>query len=381
MIKAYKYRIYPTEKQAILIDKTIGVCRLVYNLGLEIRMYAWKTQNRSVSAYDLCSQLKDLRKDFPWVAEVDSQALQASLLHLDKAYRMFFKGGGYPNFKSKKQGSQCYKVRGGTRKIDWDTSMLSIPKIKNIPIVLSRKFEGEIKIISISKTRTNKYFASIVVDNKLSQPIKPPTDYSKSIGIDVGINSYIVTSTGNKFAPNLKLRASLDRLKCLQARASKKTKGSKNLRKANFKIAAIHEKIRNQRHDYIHKCTTALIRDSQTESFVIESLNVKGMVKNKTLARAISDVSFGEFFRQMQYKCDWAGKNLMRIDQFAPSSKKCSSCGKVNMELTLDDRNWNCANCGENHDRDINAAKNIRWYGFNEFKSPEDIRVEPVESQ
>jgi len=198
------------------------------------------------------------------------------------------------------------------------------------------------------------------------------------VGIDLGIKSFVVTSDGRFYEPNRFLKNSLARLKCLQRRASRKKKGSNNRKKANLCVAILHEKITNQRADYIHKITTGLIRDNQAETFVIEDLNVVGMLKNRKLSQAISDVSFGEFFRQLAYKCEWYGKNLIQIGRFEPSSKTCSDCGAINDAITLADREWTCEKCGSAHDRDLNAAKNIKAMGLKQY-SPEGIRVEPVE--
>lgn len=383
MLRAYKYRLYPTPEQLAAIDRSIGVCRLVYNLALEVKIRAWQSAQINLSSISLCYQLVDLKKEYPWIAEVDAQALQASVRKLDNSFKGFFKGKGFPKFKSKR-GRQSFHCQNNTRKIDWANSTLTIPKIKNIPIILSRRFEGNIKTVTISRTTTGKHYASILVETPCDTPVKPFFKPDKSIGIDVGIKSFVVTSDGRSFEPNRFLKNSLKRLKCLQRRASRKKKGSKNLNKANFKVALLHEKITNQRVDYCHKVTTQLIRDNQAESFVIEDLAVVNMLKNGKLAQAISDVSFGEFFRQMKYKCEWYGKNLIIIDRFAPSSKRCADCGKINDELTLADREWTCE-CGAHHDRDYNAAKNIKYFGLQQTifnnKTPAGSRDEPVESR
>lgn len=225
-------------------------------------------------------------------------------------------------------------------------------------------FDGKIKTVNINKTPTGKYYASIVVDDGLLMPIKKTITREGAIGIDVGIKSYIVTSDNTTYAPNRKLKENINRLNCLKRRLARKLKGSKNRGKANKKYARLHERVANQRLDYIHKSTHKIISDNQANTFVVEDLNISGMLKNKTLSQAISDVSFGEFFRQMKYKCDWVGKNLITIGRFFPSSKSCSNCGFVNDLLTLDDRIWACSDCGSIHDRDFNAAINIRNQGI-----------------
>jgi putative transposase len=259
----------------------------------------------------------------------------------------------------------------------FERGLLTIPEIKDIPIVLCRRFSGQIKTITISRSPAKKHYASILVDNKEPLPVKPAIKPRTSIGIDMGIKNFAVTSNGFFYEPNRHLKESLARLQCLQKRVSKKKKGGNNRKKANLCVAKLHERIANRRNDYIHKITSQLIRDNQAETFMMESLNIAGLVKNRKLSQAISDVSIGEFFRQMEYKCNWYGKNLVKIGRFEPTSKTCSVCGEINETLTLADRWWTCANCHSTHDRDLNAAKNIRRVGL--IQSGEGISGEPVE--
>lgn len=381
MLRAYKYRIYPTKDQQSKIDRTIGVCRLVYNLALETKIRAWQSAKINLSALGLCYQLVELKKAYPWMAEVDSQAILASVMRLDKTFKNFYLGNGFPKFKNKKS-RQSFQCPNNTRKINWEKSTLAIPKIKDIPIELSRKFEGKIKIVTILKTPTEKYFASVLVETNQEKTEPKQIISETTIGIDIGIKSFVVTSDDKFFEPNRKLKENIQRLKVLQHRTSCKKKGSNNRKKSNLRVARLHEKIANQRADYVHKITTGLIRDNQTETFVIEDLNVVGMVKNRKLSQALSDVSFGEFSRQMKYKCEWYGKNLIVINRFAPSSKRCFNCGEINHSLTLADRVWACQ-CGNQCDRDENAARNIKYFGLEQTifknKTPEGIRNEPVE--
>lgn len=377
MLRAFKYRIYPNREQSEFINRTIGVCRFIYNLALETKLYAYKSHGKSLSAIDLCYQLIDLKKEYSWISAIDSQAAQASVKKLDKSFQNFFRGNGFPKFKSKRNGGS-FQCPNNTRKIDWENSTLTIPKIKNIPIVLSKKFEGKIKTITISRTPTGKYFASILVEMETIKFVPKKILPETTIGIDLGIKSFAITSDGRSFEANRKLKNNLARLKCLSRRVSKKKKASNNRKKANKCVAILHEKITNQRTDYIHKVTTGLIRDNQTETFVIENLNVVGMLKNRKLSQAISDVSFGEFVRQMKYKCDWYGKNLIMIGRFQPTSKMCSCCKMINETLTLAEREWICASCGTLHDRDFNAAINIRNAGLKQY-SLRGTEDEPVE--
>jgi len=349
-----------------MIEKTLGVCRLLYNLGLETKIRAWQSAQKRLSAIDLCYQLPELKEAYPWMNDVDSQAVQASVKKLDNAFEGFFKGKGFPKFKNKR-GRQSFQCPNNTRRVDFEKGTVTVPKIQNIKAAISRTFEGQIKTITISRTPTGKYFASVLVDNKSQLPPKPIVKPQTAIGIDIGIKSFAVTSNGKFFEPNRFLKNSLRRLQCLQRRASRKKKGSNNRKKANLCVAILHEKIANQRADYINKITIALCRDSQADTLVIEDLNVSGMLKNHKLAQAISDVSFGELVRQMRYKCEWYGKNLIQIGRFEPSSKTCSACGHIKQDLTLADREWTCEACGSTHDRDLNAAKNIKQMGLEKY--------------
>jgi putative transposase len=366
MFKSYQYRLYPTAQQAQTFDQWISVCRFVYNLALETKINAWKSANKNLTAYDLCKQLKEL-KTVDWVADVDSQALYNEMDKLEKAYKGFFKGNGFPRFR-KKSGVGSFSCHGNKREVNWETGMLTIPKIKDIPINLTRKFEGKIKTVTISRSATGKYYASILVDNGVELPtpkeIKPET----SIGIDVGISNLVVTSTGDVY-PNIRsLKSNLDRLKVLQRRASRKKKGSQNRRKANKRVAVLHERIRNIRVDHIHKITSALVKtkihDSQVESIMVEDLNVAGMMKNRNISQAISDASLSEIMRQLDYKCKWEGINFVKIGRFDPSSKLCNNCGTKNDDLKLSDRIWTCGSCGSTHNRDLNAALNVKDLGL-----------------
>jgi putative transposase len=384
MLKAYKYRLYPTTEQQKLLDQHFGCCRLVYNLALEVRIQAWQAANKYVSHTALQEQLVGLKKEYSWLYDVNAQGLQSKFLHLDNAYQKFFKGAGFPKFK-KKSGYQSYQCPQNV-KVNFDAGTIFIPKIKEVPAVISRAFEGQVKTCTVSRTATGKYFISVLVDNKKAAHAKPAIIPDTTIGIDVGIKSFVVTSDGRRFEPNRKLKENLRRLQCLQRRASRKKKGSKNYKKATKCVAILHEKITNQRTDYIQQTTTRLIRDNQTDSLVIENLCVAGMLKNEKLAQAISDVSFGKFFEVLKYKCREYGRNLIVIDRFAPSSKRCSCCGVINEALTLADREWTCAACGAEHDRDENASKNIKWYGLQQtiFKEPSPegtVRGGPVESR
>lgn len=379
MLKAYKYRIYPTASQAAQIGKTFGCCRLMYNLALQCKIDAYKANGTKLSAFDLCYQLVDLKKEYEWLKEVDSQALQAAVKNVDKAFKGFFEGSGYPKYKSK-FGTQSFQSPSPmSKKIDFDKGFISMLKLKNVPIRISRRFEGKMKTITISKTPTGKYFASILVDNGVKEAELKTINPETTIGLDTGIKSFVISSDGRTFEANRKLKENLQRLKCLQRRASRKKKGSNNRKKANKAVAILHEKITNKRLDYIHKVTHELTSDNQATSCIcIEDLNVSGLLKNHKVAQAISDISLSNFYEILTYKCKWRGINLIKIDRFAPSSKRCSTCGSIKEKLSLSEREWTCENCSSTHDRDANAAENIKWYGL-EKHSPMGSRGEPAE--
>lgn len=354
---------------------------MVWNLALEVKRTAWQNARKNIYRSDLQKQLVELKHEYPWLYNINSQSLQSVLLHLDNAFKGFFNRKGYPKFKNKR-GRQSFQC---PQRVKIEEGYVILPNINKIRCEGLKQLNGCVKTVTISRTATGKYFASILIDNKTELPTKPEIKETSTIGIDVGIKSFVVTSDGRQFQPNRKLKDNLKRLQCLQRRASRKTKGSNNRKKANLCVSIQHEKITNQRADYIHQVTTRLIRDNQAESFVIEDLNVTGMLKNSNLAQALADVSFGKFFEVLKYKCEWYGKNLIIISRWAPSSKRCSICGTINELLTLADREWTCTECDTHHDRDNNAAKNIKWYGLQQTivknNSPVGSRVEPVESR
>ncbi len=377
MLRAYKYRLYPNAVQRELIEQHFGACRLVYNLALNVRIETYRQTGKNISGFDLMKQLPDLKEGFPWMSNVNSQSLQASIINLDKAYKQFFKTKkGFPKFKSRRD-KQTFQCPGNKREIDWEKETITVPKIDSIPIVLSRKFNGTIKTVTISKTPTGKYFASVLVDNHIAIPEKPILESNKTIGLDLGLKDFVITSNGIKYENPKYLKTGLSRLKYLQRQASKKIKGSSNRRRANMLVARAHERIANLRADYLQKLSTKLVCDNQTTSICVESLAVHNMIRNHNLAQAITDVSWSKFVDMLRYKCDWYGKNLIKIGVFEPSSKLCNHCGHK-QELTLSHRSWDCMNCHETNDRDINAARNIKDIGMKNY-SGKHSRKKPVE--
>ena len=379
MFKAYKYRIYPTEAQKVLLEKHFGCARYVYNWALSTKIQAYQTDQITVSKYDLGKQLPQMKRqdETSWLAEVNAQSLQASLDHLDKAYKGFFKRKqGFPRFKSK-HSRQSFACPQDTR-VDFEEGLVYIRKFKEgINCVFSRTFEGKIKTATVTRTTTRKYYISILVDTPEEPVKKPAAVLTKAVGIDLGIKTFATLSNGEKIYNPRHLKKDLQRLKVLQRRASRKQKGSANRRKANLKVALLHEKITNRRLDFLHKVTTKLVRENQT--ICLEDLNVQGMIKNHRLAQSISDVSWSTFNRLLEYKAEWYGVNIKRIGRFEPSSKMCP-CGRLKDSLSLSDRVWVCE-CGVEIDRDLNAARNILKFAFHPYvkDSGRGSSGEPVE--
>ena len=355
MFKAFKYRLYPSEPQKELIAKHIGASRFVYNLALETKNTAYLGSKHNFSPFDLIKQLPDLKKECEWLKEVNSQSLQQSIQNMDIAFKKFFKGAGFPKFKSKHRGKQSFSI---PQNVIVENNLLIIPKFKEgIEIVLHREIKGTIKSATISVTPTGKYFASILVDTNTEIPTKAPITESTTIGIDLGIKDFAITSDGEVFENPKNLRKAQSKLKYVQRKYSK-NKGKRTKKR----LVLIHEKIVNKRKDFLHKVSIKLIRENQT--ICLEDLAVSNMVKNHKLAQSISDVSWSTFVAMLEYKADWYGKNILRIGRFAPSSKTCSCCGYINKELALKDRSWTCPKCNSVLDRDVNAAINIKTFAL-----------------
>jgi putative transposase len=362
--KSYRYRLYPNQAQATLLDKHFGCTRLIYNWALGEKIRVYQETGESLSRYKLQDQLPGMKQgEMPWLAEVNAQSLQAALINLDHAFMNFFKQRTkFPKFK-KKNHRQSFQVpqRG---QIDFENNKLIIPKfLEGIRCKVSRRFDGETKTFTISKTTTGNYFVSVLVETPDEIPPKRSIAADSTIGIDVGIKDFCTLSNGEKVENPKHLREELKRLKVLQRRASRKKKGSNNRKKAVQKVAKLHEKISNRRNDFLHKLTHRLTSENQADSLAVEDLNVAGMMKNHCLAQAVADVSWSEFFRQLEYKAEWRGVNLLKIGRFEPSSRACT-CGTVNRELSLSDRKWTCKACGATHDRDILAAQNIKRFAL-----------------
>lgn len=309
MLRAYKYRIYPTEEQKILFAKTFGCCRFVYNWALNMKITAYQERKETLGNVYLTNLMKsELKSEHEWLSEINSQSLQSTLRNLDTAYTNFFrntKAVGFPRFKSRKD-KQSFLCPQHCR-VDFEKETITIPKAKDIPAVLHRRFKGAVRTVTVSMVPSGKYFASVLVDTDIQE--LPVTDVRSdtTLGIDLGIKSLAVCSDGRTFDNPKNLQHSLDRLAVLQKRLSRKRKGSSNRNKARIKVARLQEHIANCRKDNLHKITHTLSHDSQVCTVCMEDLNLKGMQRNHRLAQAVGDASFGMFLAMLEYKCKWYG--------------------------------------------------------------------------
>lgn len=374
MYRAFRYRFYPTPSQELLLRKTMGCSRFVYNHFLALRIKEWTTNQKSVSYNETSSLLTQLKKEeeTSWLNEVSSVALQQSLQNLQEAYNNFFKGlkkkqkVGFPRFKKKSNKNSITLTKAG---FSYKNGEIFIAKSrKKLNIRWSRQLPSEdISSITISLTPSGKWFISILVEDTNDYTL-PLCD--KVLGIDLGIETFATLSTGEKVKmPDLKPH--YKKLKKLQKKHSKK-KGVKNKEKARIRVARQYERISNIREDFHHKLSTRIINENQV--IVLEDLNVSGMVRNRKLARAISQQGWYQFITFLKYKGDLYDREVIQVDRFYPSSKTCSSCGTIQSSLPLHIREWTCDACGTTHDRDINAAKNLMALGTSASAFGGDIR-------
>lgn len=381
MKKAFKYKIKPTVNQQKMLSQFFGCTRFIYNWGLDRKINLWKNEQKSVSYIDLAKEMTLLKKteEYKWLNECSSESLQQSLRCLDNAYTNFFKAKkGFPKFKSKKKSKDVCKFVSRID-FDFDNWKVKLPKMGWVKLCENRIFDIEkVKLgtLTVTKDRCGEYWVTIVTDDGLPCPSKTKIDKETSVGIDLGIKDFAILSDGTKYGNPKFLENDLWRLKNLQKRFAKSKKDSKRHKRLRLKIARLHRKIKNKRENFFHNLTSLLINNYNT--ICIEDLNVEGMLKNHKLAKSIQSASWSEFVRQLNYKSEWNGKNLIFIGRFEPSTKTCSVCGYINKDITLDVREWVCPECGTHHDRDVNAAINIRDFGLHpqslvgiELKIPE----------
>jgi len=359
--RAFKYRFYPTPEQETLLRCTMGCTRLVYNRALAVRTQAWYDEKKRVGYSDTSALLTEWKKqdDLQFLSEVSCVPLQQGLRHLQKAFSNFFEGRAkYPTFKKKRNGGSAEFTKSAFK---FRNGQVFLAKCSEpLPIRWSRELPkgATPTTITVKLSPAGRWTVSLLVDVE----IEPLPKCSNEIGVDLGVTSLVALSDGEKIANPKGFNAKRRKLKKAQKALSRKQKGSNNRHKARLKVAKVHQEIADARKDFLHKLTIRLVRENQT--IAVEDLALKNMVKNRKLALSISDASWGELVRQLEYKCDWYGRTLVKIDRWFPSSKRCGKCGHIVEKLPLNIREWDCPNCGAHHDRDINAAQNILAAGL-----------------
>lgn len=368
MKRAYKYKIKPTCKQQHQLQQAFGCARFIYNWGLDKKTKAWTNEHKTVTYFELAKELTKLKQteEYEWLKDVPNVCLQQSLRNLDNAYTQFFKAKkGFPKFKSKKKSKDVSKYVEAVH-YDFENWKVKIPKCGWVKLCHNKPFDlsiCKIGTLTVSRDKCGEYWCTIVVEDNTPQKSKAKISEGTSVGIDLGIKDYAILSDGTKYSNPKYYEHNKRRLKILQQRFARTQKGSNRHEVMRLKVARQYRKITNMRNDFLHKLTTDLVR--RYDTICLENLNVEGMMKNHNLAMAIQSASWGEFVIQIKYKSEWFGKNVIFIGRFEPSSKTCSKCGHVNNELTLKDREWVCPICGEHHDRDVNAAINIKKFALN----------------
>jgi putative transposase len=348
------------------MQKTFCCCRFVFNHYLAQRIDAYKNEQKSISRFEQDKEMTQLKNELVWLKEVDATALQSSIQNLDAAHQNFFrrvKQGekpGFPRFKSKHDNKKPYKGKAAGKNIQVFEGKIKLPKLGHVECRTSKKVEGGILSATVSQNPSGKYFASVCCTDV---EILQHESANAKVGLDMGLRDFAVTSDSDEFENHKRLAKSRKKLARLQRRLSRKAKGSQNRSKARVKVARLHEKISNQRSDMLHKLPAELVK--RYGVICIEDLQVKNMVKNHKLAKSINDVAWSEFVRQLQYKCEWQRKALVKVDKFYPSSQLCGECGYKNAEAKdLSVRKWTCPQCSANHGRDVNAAQNILKEGL-----------------
>jgi putative transposase len=361
MEQAFRYRVYPTPEQETLLRRTLGCVRLVYNRALNARTEAWYERQEKVDYLKSSALLTEWKKqdDLQFLNEVSSVPLQQGLRHLQKAFSNFFAGRAkYPNFKKRRNGGSAEFTKSAFR---WKSGQVFLAKFTEaLPIRWSRQLPKgcEPSTLTVSLDCRNRWHIALLVDNPNIQPLRA---IDKAIGLDMGITSLLVTSDGDKIVNPRHFEQLRKKLRKVQKALSRKQKGSCNRSKVRLKVARVQGAIADSRKDFLHKLTTQLVRENQT--IAVEDLAVKNMIKNPKLAGHIADAAWGELVRQLEYKARWYGRNLVKIDRWFPSSKRCGNCGHIVDKLPLSIREWDCPKCGTHHDRDINAARNILAVG------------------
>ncbi|APC49758.1 IS200/IS605 family element RNA-guided endonuclease TnpB [Virgibacillus halodenitrificans] len=367
--KAYKFRIYPTKEQEILIAKTIGCSRFVFNRFLGQWNDTYKETGKGLTYNSCSSELTKLKSELVWLKEVDSIALQSSLKNLADSYTRFFKKQNKaPRFKSKKNNVQSYTTKETNNNIAIVDNSIKLPKLGLVRFAKSREVHGRILNATVRRNPSGKYFVSILAETE----VQPLEKTESSIGIDLGITDFAILSDGrrinnNKFTIKIEKKLKREQRKLSRRALNAKNNGinlfdAKNYQKQKRKVARLHERVMNQRNDFLNKLSTEIIKNH--DIVCIEDLNTKGMLRNHKLAKSISDVSWSAFVSKLEYKANWYGKTIVKINRWFPSSQVCSNCGHQDGKKSLEIRDWTCSVCHKHHDRDINASKNILAEGL-----------------
>ena len=370
MLRGTKVRIYPTPEQEVFLTRQFGAVRFVWNKALAVMGHRYRVHGESLSAkHDLKPLLAVAKRSrrYGWLKEADSMALQQALLNLDTAFQRFFAGKArYPRFKTRRGRQSSYHCTGTTRVVEGG---IEVPKIGGvIRAKLHRSVEGEVTSITLSRSVTGKYYASILVDDGCRAPGRPVVvDADAVVGVDLGLTAFAVDSRGRKVPNPRHLERALANLRRKQRKLSRTRRGSRRRAKARRKVAVAHERVRNARADFLHQLSHGMVDESQ--AIVLEDLGVRGMMKRRSLSRAIGQAGWYELRRMITYKAEAAGVHLVIADRFEPSSKTCHACGEVNGDLALGDRIWQCPSCRVEHDRDLNAALNLKRIGILELKA------------
>jgi len=388
---AYKYRLYPNKGQRVLLEKHFGSCRFIYNHFLQKKITHYKETKKTIGWVDLANSLVELKKEHEWLDEIGSQSLQATIRNLDNAYTNFFRSNmGFPKFKSKKNNKQSFCCpEANSIRPDFEHNRLYLPKFINtkkkdnrLKCVFDRKIEGNIKQCTVSRDSDGKYYASILVEQNVEFQVKPKVKDKTTIGIDFGVKIFLTLSNGEKIESPKFFKQSQDKLAKHQQDLEELTKGSTCYISKKEQISKLHSKISRQRKDFLDKLSYKLTHDKQVETICIEDLSIKNMQSQNQAPtnRIIGDLGWYNLTRMIQYKSDWYGKNFLKIGRFEPSSKTCNVCGEVYHELTLDERVWKCKKCGSEHDRDVNASKNVKDFALTKMGFQKG-RNYPIETQ
>lgn len=363
MIKAYKYKLKPDDKQQALLSQFFGCTRFIYNWGLERKTTAYKENGNSLTYVQLAKDLTSLKKEeeYKWLNDCTNEGLQQSLRNLDVAFTAFFrKKAKYPKFKSKHRSKDSVKFINSVH-FDFENWIVKLPKLGWVNLCKNKTWNQDMckqGTVTVSRDKCGTYWLSVVIDNQQANDKKKQIRAETAVGIDLGVKDYAILSDGTKYNNPKYLGKSQKMLAHWQRTFARTKQGSKRHEKARIQVAKCYRKITNQRTDFLQKLSTDLVRKYDT--ICLEDLNVKGMEQNHHLAKAISDAAWGEFVRELTYKSEWYGKNIVFIGRYEPSSKLCHNCGYINRKLKISDREWVCPVCGEHLDRDVNAAINIK---------------------